>query len=229
MGYGVEVWRERVRRVRPQDYGFLREVVADSDLSGVARDAMARCQKILPLPQEPEIYFLVGFFSPDGFAFQVEERWAIGIGMERIAKVDTIKLLLAHEYMHCYRNKLGRPTTLGERMVEEGFAVEMAARAFPDVPHEQHMMVRGGQLHAFREYENRLWEAVGELLDSRDQALAARVLYGRAEGREWPSRAGMYLGWRLVQHFLDSGRGGFDAAAAHVLGACDRVSARRCR
>jgi hypothetical protein len=217
MGRSRDVWQERVRAVRPEDYGTLRILVSETDLAEAAREAMARCQEVAPLSPEPEIYFLVGFFSPDGFAFEVKGRWAMGIGMERITAPRSIPVLLAHEYMHCWRNRLRRPTNLGERMVEEGFAVEMAARVFPERPAREHLMVGRGQLAAFAEYEEELWEAVRPLLCSQDEALSARILYGRARRGEWPSRAGMYLGWRLVQDFLETARGGFEAAPEQML------------
>jgi hypothetical protein len=227
MGRSRDLWQERVGAVRPEDYGTLRALVAETDLAEAAREAMARCQEVAPLSPEPEIYFLVGFFSPDGFAFEVKGRWAIGIGMERITTPRSIPVLLAHEYMHCRRNRLRRPTTLGERIVEEGFAVEMAARAFPERPPQEHLMVGRGQLAAFAEYEEQLWEAVRPLLGSQDEALSARILYGRSRRAEWPSRTGMYLGWRLVQDFFETARGGFDATPGQVLQPLREAGSRR--
>jgi hypothetical protein len=217
MGLNREVWRERVRRVRPGDYGLLRQVVQDADLPSVARETMARCQKIVPVSPEPDVHLLVGFFSPDAFAFEVEGAWAIGIGMERLSELDSIPILLAHEYAHCYRNRSRRPATLGERMVEEGLAVEMATRAFPEMTAPQHLMVGASQLAAFQEYEDKLWAKVKPLMGSKDEALAAKVLFGRAGPREWPSRAGMYLGWRLAREFVEREPIGFDAPPEQVL------------
>jgi len=217
LGLPREVWVDRVRRVRPADYGLLRVVVEEGDLEALAGETMARCQVVLPMEPEPEVYYLVGFFSPDGFAFEVEGRWAIGIGLERLGSVRLVPVLLAHEYGHCYRRRRGRPRRLGERLVEEGYAVELSARAFPERPEHEHLLMRAGQVAAMQAYEGRLREAVAPLLDSEEEAVAARVLYGQAKRGEWPSRAGMYLGWRAVREFLESGEGGFDAPAERVL------------
>lgn len=217
MGLSREVWQERVRGVRADDYRLLREVVREADLGEVARETLARCQAVLPLNPEPEIYYLVGFFSPDGFAFQVEGEWAIGIGLERFGDLDLLPILLAHEYAHCYRRRLGKSTRLGERLVEEGFAVELAARAFPERPEHDHVLMHAGQVAALRNYEHALWKAIAPLLDSEEEAVAARVLHGQARRGEMPSRAGMYLGWHLVRDFLKGEQAAFDAPAERVL------------
>lgn len=217
MGLPTEVWAERVRRVRPTDYALLRDVVLEADLTELAQEAMTRCRLVLPMDPEPEVYYLVGFFSPDGFAFEVEGEWAIGIGMERLGSLELVPILLAHEYAHCYRRRRGRPTRLGERLVEEGFAVEVATRAFPERPEHDHLLMHAGQVAALRGYERALWKAIEPLLGSEEEAVAARVLYGQARRGEMPSRAGMYLGWRLVREFMERKSGGFDAPAERVL------------
>lgn len=216
-GLPQEVWVDRVRRVRPEDYGLLRMVVEEDDLAELARETLARCEGVLPMQPEPEIYYMVGFFSPDGFAFEVQGRWAIGIGMERLGSLRLVPILLAHEYGHCYRRRRGSPKRLGERLVEEGFAVELAARAFPERPEHDHLLMRAGQVAAMRTYEARLRQAIAPLLNSEEEGIAARVLYGQAKRGEWPSRAGAYLGWRLVREFLEAAGEGFDAPAQRVV------------
>ena len=224
MGQPREVWEERVRRVRPENYSLLREVVREADLEGLAGEAMARCQAVLQMDPEPEVYYLVGFFSPDGFAFEVEGEWAIGIGMERLGNLRLVPILLAHEYAHCYRRRLGRPSRLGERLVEEGFAVEVSARAYPERPEHDHLLMHAGQVAALRGYERALWKVIAPLLDSEEEGIAARVLYGQARRGEMPSRAGMYLGWRLVREFMEKEPGRFDAPAERVLAVRDAGS-----
>ncbi len=219
MGLPREVWVERVRRVRPEDHGLLREVVREADLEELAQEAIARCELVVPMAPEPEVYFLVGFFSPDGFAFQVEGEWAIGIGMERLGSLNLVPILVAHEYGHCYRRRQATPRTLGDRLVGEGFAVEVAARSFPERPTHDHLLMHAGQVAAVGQYERLLWQAVKPFLESQEEAVAARVLYGRTGRSELPSRAGIYMGWRLVSRFLESGPGRFDASAAEVLAA----------
>ncbi len=196
---------------------MLRALVAEADLEHLASDALSRCQRALPLSPEPEVYYLVGFFSPDGFAFQVAGKWAIGIGLERLTSPRLLPILLAHEYAHCYRRRFTHPKRLGERLVEEGFAAELAARAFPERPTFDHLLLRPSQLGAMREYEDQLRRAIAPHLASEDEQLAARMLYGRADRGRWPSRAGSYLGWRIVREFLEREQGTFDSDAELVL------------
>lgn len=217
LGLPQQVWRDRVRRVRPEEYGLLADLVRDEDLAGIARQTLARCQNILPMQPEPDVYFLVGFFSPDGFAFQVHGDWSIGIGLERLSGLRLLPVLLAHEYAHCYRRRLGQPTNLGERLVDEGFAVEMSARALPERPEADHLLMRPGQAAAMANYQAALWTAIRERLSSEDEQEAARILYGRPEKGRWPSRAGRYLGWRLVRSFIEECGDRFDAPAEDVL------------
>jgi hypothetical protein len=227
LGLPEDSWADRVRRVRPPEYGLLSLLVQQTDLDGVSRDALGRCQAVLPLAPEPEVYLMVGFFSPDGFAFEVSGRWAIGIGLERLASARPIPILIAHEYAHCYRRRFGRPGTLGERLAEEGFAVELSSSAFPERPEHEHLLMRPGQVAVIRDYEPALWRAVQALLHSEDETIIARMVYGRASDG-WPSRAGLYLGWRLVRAFLGAGAGGFEAPASQVLAWAPETVVGRC-
>jgi len=224
IGRPQSLWADRVRSIRAGDYGLLRSLVEGADLEEVARDTIARCQAALALSPEPEVYFLVGFFSPDGFAFEVSGRAAIGLGMERFGGLGRIPILLAHEYGHCYRRALAAPESLAERLVDEGLAVALSARVFPDRPLAEHLLMTPGQVTALSRYEGRLWAAVEPFLNSRDRSIAGRLLYGRAGKNKWPSRAGVYLGWRLADEFLRAEGSHFDAPAQRVLAARDRLA-----
>jgi hypothetical protein len=217
LGLPEATWRRRVRRLRPEEYELLRAVVSADDLPALASDARARCQRILSLDTTPDVYLLVGFFSPDGFAFQIKGEWAIGLGLERLTGSRLVPILVAHEYAHCARRRFTLPKTLGERLVEEGFAVALAARAFPARPEADHLLMRPGQVVALRQYSEELWHALEPHLDSEDEAVAARLLYGQAEKREWPSRAGVYLGWQLVRRYLERRPDDFLAPTDRVL------------
>jgi uncharacterized protein YjaZ len=157
----------------------------------------------------------------------VEGEWAIGIGMERLTSSRVVPVLLAHEYAHCCRRRLGEPETLGDRLVDEGFAVALAARAFPERSEAEHLLMRPGQVVALRDYEADLWRHIGPHLGSQDPEVAGKLLYGRTGEAHWPGRAGVYLGWRLVSEFLAEGRGGFDAAVEDVLAAAPARAAGR--
>lgn len=217
LGFPEETWQSRVNRLCPEQYELLRAIISGEDLAALAQSALAHCAEVLPLEVMPEVYLLVGFFSPDGFAFRVKGDWAIGIGLERLTGSRLIPILIAHEYAHCARRRLFSPVTLRERLIEEGFAVALAARAFPDRPEADHLLMRPGQVSALRQYQTELWTALEQYLDSGDEAVAARVLYGQAETREWPSRAGVYLGWQLVRQHLAQRPNDFFSAAREVV------------
>jgi hypothetical protein len=213
LGLPRETWVDRVRQVRPQDYGLLQAVVAEGDLEALAEEALARSRAVLSYEPEPDIHLLVGFFSPDAFVFQVQSAWAIGIGLERFRSQRLMPVLIAHEYLHVFRKRLPEPRTLRERMVEEGFAVAFSARAFPDRPADEHLLMRSGQVAVMQQYEARAWETVRSLMNSTDRKVAERVIYGQAGPRDLPSRAGVYLGWRMVEEYLAASPGEWGAVS----------------
>jgi hypothetical protein len=215
LGLPRETWVDRVRQVRPQDYGLLQAVVAEGDLQALAEEALARSRAVLSYQPEPDIHFLVGFFSPDAFVFRVQSAWAIGIGLERFRSQRLMPVLIAHEYLHVFRKRLPEPRTLRERMVEEGFAVAFSARAFPDRPAEEHLLMRPGQVAVMQQYEARLWGTVSAAggMDSTDRKVSERVIYGQAGPRDLPSRAGVYLGWRMVEEYLAASPGEWGAVS----------------
>ncbi len=220
LGLPMETWADRVRQVRPQDYGLLSMVVAEGDLTALAEDTLARCWRVLPLSPEPDVYFLVGFYSPDAFTFRVGDDWAIGLGLERLRSQHLLPVLLAHEYLHVHRTRTQpEPQTLGERMVEEGLAIAFSARVFPERPAHEHLLMRPGQLAAMQQYETRLRETFRPLLGDTDRKLAARMLYGQEARGRWPSRSGVYLGWRAEEEYLASHPADFGTAAREVLAA----------
>lgn len=216
LGLPRETWVDRVRQVRPQDYGLLQAVVAEGDLRELAEAALERSRALLSYDPEPDIYFLVGFYSPDAFVFRVRGAWAIGIGLERFQSQRLMPVLIAHEYLHAFRKRLPEPRTLRERMLEEGFAVAFAARVLPERPADEHLLMRPGQVAVMQHYEAQLWETVQPLMDSTDRKVAERVIYGQAGPRDLPSRAGMYLGWRMAEEYLAEHPGEWGAGAAVV-------------
>jgi len=217
LGLPEETWMDRVRRIRAEEYEFLKAVIAEENLEDIVLDTMKRCRMVAALNPDPDVYLLVGFFSPDGFTFEVEGRWAIGIGLERLTTIRLVPLLLAHEYAHCYRRSLGPPRNLGEHLVNEGFAVEFSARAFPDRSDADHLLMRDSQVALLRQYESKLWRMFVRELDSEDEQHVSQMLYGPAGEDKQASRAGVYLGWRLVSEFMQTGNADFSAPAARVL------------
>jgi len=207
-GRPEEEWADRVRGVRPEHYVLLRELVTQIDLEKMWDDTWAACRQALPAEsREPEVYFMVGFFSPDAFVIKVGEDWRIGVGLERFWDFSRLSVLLAHECCHWFRRGrgLGGATTLGERLVEEGMAVGFSRRAQPDRPLPQHLLMPTSQFNTLQRYETLLWEQIEPDLSSADTKVIQRALYGlvrrRGTGAPLPSRAGVYLGWRLVEEY----------------------------
>jgi len=232
-GRPEEEWADRVRGVRPEHYVLLRELVTQVDLEKMWDDTWAACRKVLPDSPEPEVYFMVGFFSPDAFVIKVGEDWRIGVGLERFWDFSRLSVLLAHECCHWFRRRrgLGGATTLGERLVEEGMAVGFSRRARPERPLPQHLLMPTSQFNTLQRYETELCEQIEPDLSSADPEVIQRALYGlprrRAQRSSVSSRAGVYLGWRLVEEF--AARSQRQWAEVLATPAAEILAARRVR
>ena len=213
LGLPLETWQARVRSIRPSDYGLLRTLVEQAPPEAIAARALEACgaavgrlrpqppspSALPPLP--PDIYLLVGFFSPDAFVFRVREEWAIGLGLERFGDWSRLPVLVAHEYAHCLRRRhLPAPATLKQRLVDEGLAAHFSRLAFPEQPLPDHLLMTRGEYNSLLAYGPRLLAAVEPHLDSTDPETLRRFLFGRMKGQ--PARAGCLLGYRMVEETM---------------------------
>jgi hypothetical protein len=204
LGLPVESWQARVRDIRPGEYGLLRTLVEQTPPEEIVARALHACDAAvgrLRRQPPPQVHLLVGFFSPDAFVFQVTGEWAIGVGLERFADWSRLPILVAHEYAHCLRRRLfPGPATLGERLLEEGLAAHFSQLVFPDRPLHCHLLMARGEYNSLLTYEPKLLSALRRFLDSTDQKVIQRFLFGRMKGQ--PARAGCFLGYRMAEEAM---------------------------
>ena len=208
IGLGEAEWRSRVQRVKPGDYAQLRSLVQSEDLSAIADQAISLCRGLLPAEREPEVYYLIGFFSPEAFLLQLDARWEIAVGLERFHSLRRLPLYLCHEYAHWARRNCGwsGPESLAERLASEGIAVVFTQQLLPDLPLHEHLFMHRSRFNAVQEARDRLWQEVGRELDSSAPEILQHYFAGVPGDSALPPRAGLYLGYLAVEVFRHSHR-----------------------
>jgi len=201
--------QNRVRRVRRGHYAVLEHLIFESDLERRVADTIDACHRRLPRASRPDVYLMVGFFSADGFVVFFQERPAIGIGLERYRDFRLLDIILAHEYCHCARQTAsGESRTdskehLDQKLFSEGLSVHFSRQIFPQRPLCDHLLMSRQRLNWCQENEGMLLGLVEGRLSSPE---LIPVLFGTGNFAEGiPPRAGMYLGYRLVERMLARG------------------------
>ncbi len=199
-------FKDRVRRVRPGHYAALSDLIAHSDLSRTVADTLGLCQKRLPDIPRPDVYLMVGFFSADGFVVTLRGAPVIGIGLERYRDFHLLSIILAHEFCHYARhltlglNRSGCSEHLNRILFSEGLSVCFSRQVFPERPLYDHLLMSRQRLNWCQRNEQMLLALIRERPYS-DQLIP--VLFGASSFFNGiPPRAGMYLGYRLVEETL---------------------------
>lgn len=212
IGLKFDKLRERVQSIRPGHYSHLLALLKSYDLESMCTETLKRCSSILRWAEEPTVYLIVGFFSPDGFVLPVENRIVIGIGLERYRSFSNLPVVLAHECCHymqrlCIQQQDNR--TLWEAMLSEGICIAFSKMVFPERPLTEHLGIPRGRLNWMRANEKLIWEAIKPALNSTGKDAIEQYLYGvtadnglRTVARDIPGKAGLYMGFRIAEKFL---------------------------
>lgn len=202
--------RDRVRRIRRGDYSLLEELLASTDLEQLGREVLDRCMEVLPAPREPDVYFMVGFFSPEGFVMEFKGKPVIGFGLERFKSFRLLPIIFAHEYCHYLRRLLnrglskdeteGKDETLGEVLLAEGLSAIFSRLAFPEQDLNEHLFLSRARLNWCQQNEERLRELVEAELES--SSLVTALFSSGCHQLGLPPRTGYYLGYRFVEDYL---------------------------
>lgn len=181
--------RTRVERIKRGDYGPLEASVEVEPPEVTVTEALEGCFRLVPPPEEPEVYLMVGFFSPDAFVIEAGGEPKVGFGLERFRDFGLLGLLTAHEYAHWFRRiRLGFPKDgdTREKLVSEGLAVLFSSYAFPELPPYKLLRLPRARWNWCVENEAMLWE---------------KVLDGTIFEDELPPRAWTYIAYRLAERF----------------------------
>lgn len=219
IGLGLGELRERVEAVRLRHYSRLLSLLRSYDLEAVCRSTVQKCSSLLRWIDEPTVYLMVGFFSPDGFVIPVEDRPVVGIGLERYESFRNLPVILAHECCHYMQHlQSARPDeyTVGESMLREGICIAFSRMVFPDRPLTEHLGMSRGRLNWMRANEELIRCAIEPALKLTGRDAIRQYLYGvlhipdkmAADGSRTPisagpNRSGLYIGFRMAEELLN--------------------------
>ena len=209
MGFaGLDELRERVRSVKPQHYSHLLSLLESCNLEEVCLSTLQKCSRILQWEDEPLVYLMVGFFSPDGFVISMGSRRVIGIGLERYKSFRNLPVILAHECCHYMQQEKSyqsdRPT-LCEAMLREGICIAFSRMVVPDRPLNEHLGVSRGRLNWMRANERLIWRAIKPNLRLTERDAIQQYIYGIPQPpADRPQKSGLYIGFRMAEELLNS-------------------------
>lgn len=200
--------RQRVEKIKPADYSWLKSLLSASPPEDIILRAYQRCLRVVPPPSQPDVYFFVGFFSPDGFVMELEGEPVICFGLERFKDFRLLKILFAHEYAHFLLNSTTADVPEGKKLmrllISEGAATYFSKLAFPHHRVSDHFLFRRDRLNWCQRNEVRIRDVYCSGQFSNEELLDF-YFKGNPE-LNLPPRAAKYLGYQVVKKYLEKNR-----------------------
>lgn len=198
--------KERVEQIKEGDYSQLKGLIQAHDPALLAEETIKKCQEVLPLHPEPDVYLFVGFFSAEGTTLEIGGSPAIALGLERFKDFRDLALILAHEYGHCagwpflQRFFQQEEKPLLYSIISEGLAVFFTEVVFPNIPLHRHLFLTPGRLKWCWENQEALLALAGADLTS---SKLIPVLFGPGDERAGlPPRVGYFIARQMLGNCL---------------------------
>jgi uncharacterized protein YjaZ len=167
-------------------------------------EAYEKCLKIISPKIKLKVYLFIGFFSPDAFVMNFNEKPVICFGLERFRDFSLFKILFAHEYAHFLlnvdQNELPKRDKMKWRLISEGIATHFSCLVFPKRALSDHFLSRRDTLNWCLTNEKKL-KAIYCSDKFSDKELETIYFKGNQE-LNIPPRAGKYLGFQSVKKYL---------------------------
>ena len=204
--FDPELIKERVLQIKEGDYGQLKGLIQAYDPAQLAEETLQKCQRVLPLNPEPDVYLFVGFFSADGTTLEISGAPAIALGLERFKDFRDFSLLLAHEYGHCalwpslqkFFPQKEKPLLYS--IISEGLAVFFSEAVLPEIPLHRHLFLTPERLRWCRENQETLLALAGADLAS---SKLIPILFGSGDERAGlPPRVGYFIARQMLGNCL---------------------------
>jgi hypothetical protein len=196
--------KERVERIKASDYSPQKHLTAACPPENIITEAYEKCRDIVSSKKEPEVYLLIGFFSPDAFVMNFKGKPVICFGLERFKDFRLVKILFAHEYAHFLLN-LSKGEVPGDKrlkwlLISEGIGTYFSSLAFPESNISDHLLMRRDRLNWCQEQEDYLRDIYCSGRFSSEELID----FYRKGNQELdiPPRAGKYLGLQAVKKYL---------------------------
>ena len=200
---------QRVDAVKKSDYALLKNLISVCSPEEIIKEAHENCRRIVSPKEEPDVYLLVGFFSPDGFVMDFQGKPVICFGLERFKDFRLFRILFAHEYAHFLMNlnkeEIPEEKKLKWLLISEGIGTYFSFLVFPDHKLSDHFLFPRDRLNWCQANESYLREIYCSGKFS-SQELEDFYVKGNPE-LNLPPRAGKYLGYQAVKKYLALNKG----------------------
>jgi hypothetical protein len=197
--------KERVEKIKSTDYSQLKSLISVCPPEPIIREAYSKCKSIVSPEEEPDVYLIIGFFSPDGFILNFKGKPAICFGLERFKDFKLMRILFAHEYTHYLldwsRGEVPADKQFKWLLLSEGMGTYFSQLAFPEYTLSDHFLFRRDRLNWCQENESFLRETFFSGLYS-DEQLIDMYRKGNTE-LNLPACSGKYIGYRAIKKFFD--------------------------
>jgi len=196
--------RERVERIKASDYSQQKHLISVCPPERIINESYEKCRGIVSSKEEPEVYLLIGFFSPDAFVMSFQGKPVICFGLERFRDFRLLRILFAHEYAHFLLNlsqgEIPEDKKLKWLLISEGIGTYFSSLVFPESKISDHLLMRRDRLNWCQEHEDYLRDIYRSGRFSSEELID----FYRKGNQELdiPSRAGKYLGFQAVRRHL---------------------------
>jgi len=200
--------KQRVEAIKASDYSRLKNLISVCNPEEIIKEAYERCIKVVLPNEKPEVYLLIGFFSPDGFVMNFRGKPVICFGLERFKDFSLLRLLFAHEYAHFLLNLSSEEVPEEERLkwllISEGLATHFSLSAFPGFRLSDHFLFGRDRLNWCQENEPFLREV---FCSGKFSSKELMEFYDKGNpDLNIPPRAGKYLGFQAAKRYLGQAR-----------------------
>ena len=196
---------DRVEAIKLADYAQLKNLVSICPPEKIIEDAYNVCREIVSPQEDPDVYLMVGFFSPDGFVMNFKGKPVICFGLERFRDFNFLKILFAHEYAHYLlnwsRGEIPEDKEFKWLLISEGIGTCFSQYAFPDYKLSDHLLFRRDRLNWCQENESLLREIY---CSGKYSSRELMDFYAKGNSElNLPPRVGKYLGYLAVKEYLE--------------------------
>ncbi|NIM91986.1 MAG: hypothetical protein GTO17_13690 [Candidatus Aminicenantes bacterium] len=200
--------KQRVESIKTSDYSLLRDLISGCSPEQIIKEAYQKCRRLAPPKQEPNVYLLIGFFSPEGFILKFKRKPVICFGLERFNDFRLLRILFTHEYahflLHSSKGEVPERKNLEWLLISEGIATCFSYLTFPNFKLYDHLLFSRDRLNWCQENERYLKEVHGSGTFTKQELMD---FYHKGSSElSIPPRAGKYLGFLAVKKYLANKR-----------------------
>lgn len=197
--------KERVETIKRPHYSQLKNLITVAPPESIIKKAYKKCKNIVIPVKEPEVYLIVGFFSPEGFIMSLGGKPVICFGLERFKDFRLLKILFAHEYAHYLLNLSRGEVPEGQKykwlLLSEGLSTYFSQLAFPDYKLSDHFLFQQERLNWCQENESRIRDIFGTKTFSSEKLIE---LFKKGDpDLNLPPLVGKYLGYIEVKNHIE--------------------------